>query len=86
VSIFNVCNPTIGSQSPSFGSSLGTCSATLFPNMNMSNSIFGQSGLGVYADSVPHVSIVSPSIGRDIISGKNINLAALLIPGYNFEV
>jgi hypothetical protein len=54
--------------------------------MNISNSIFGQTGLGVHADSVPHVSIVSPSIRRDIISGKDINLAALLIPGYKSDL
>ncbi len=41
---------------------------------------------GVAADLVPHVSIVSPSIRRDIIAGKDINLSALLIPGYKTDV
>ena len=46
----------------------------------------GHIGTGVASDSLPHIDIVSPQIRRDIISGKDINLAALLIPGYKGEL
>ena len=55
----------------------GTC------DMGVNMSMFGT---GVAADLVPNVRIVSPSIRRDIISGKDINLAALLIPGYKTDL
>ncbi len=41
--------------------------------------------LGVASDSLPHVDIVNPSVRKDIISGKDINLASLLIPGYKSD-
>ena len=37
---------------------------------------------GIPSDSLPHVDIISPSMKRDIIMGKDVNLAALLIPGF----
>ena len=40
---------------------------------------------GVPSDSLPQIDIVSPSVRRDIIVGKDINLAALLIPGYKSD-
>ena len=39
------------------------------------------SGMGVSSDSLPHIDIISPTIRRDIIMGKDINLACLLIRG-----
>jgi hypothetical protein len=39
-------------------------------------------GLGVSSDSLPHIDIV---IRRDIIMGKDINLASRLIPGFKSE-
>ena len=41
---------------------------------------------GVASDSLLHIDIVSPEIRRDIISGKDINLAAPLIPGNKGEL
>ena len=41
----------------------------------------GPKGVGVPSDSLPRVDIVTPSIKKDIIMGKDINMAALLIPG-----
>lgn len=52
---------------------------------------FGQSmsmpqiGVGIASDNLPHIDIVAPSVRRDIITGKDVNLAALLIPGYKTE-
>lgn len=40
---------------------------------------------GVPSDSLPQIDIVTPSVRRDIIMGKDINLAALLIPGYKTD-
>lgn len=34
------------------------------------------------ADSPPIIEVVSPQLRSDIIAGKNVNVAALLIPGY----
>lgn len=36
----------------------------------------------VAADSLPRIERVSPQMRQDILTGKDINLAALLIPGY----
>ena len=66
---------------PLSGSSLGN----EYPYSSTSD-IYNQPELGVSADSVPHVIIVSPSIRRDIIAGKDINLASLLIPGYKTDL
>jgi hypothetical protein len=38
---------------------------------------------GVPSDAVPEVELISPQLRRDILRGKDINLATLLIPGYN---
>lgn len=43
----------------------------------------GQGGNGVPSHSVSHVELVSPQLRRDIIKGKDINLASLLIPNHN---
>ena len=37
---------------------------------------------GYSSESLPHVELVSPTIRRKIIEGKDINLAVLLIPHY----
>ena len=37
---------------------------------------------GVSADSLPLLDPISPSLRSDILAGKNINLATLLIPGF----
>lgn len=44
-----------------------------------------QGTCGVASDALPQIDIISPSVRRDIITGKDINLAALLIPGYKGE-
>ena len=36
----------------------------------------------VPADSLPRIDLVSPQLRQDILAGKDVNLAALLIPGY----
>ena len=36
----------------------------------------------VPADSLPQIDLVSPQLRQDILAGKDVNLAALLIPGY----
>ena len=41
---------------------------------------------GVSADELPHVDVVSPAIESQILSGKDVNLAALLIPNYVGEI
>ena len=38
---------------------------------------------GVHSDSLPRVHIVSPTIRKEITSGKDINLACLISPGCN---
>ncbi len=38
---------------------------------------------GVSSDSVCHVELITPQQRKDIISGKDINLATLLIPSYH---
>ena len=40
---------------------------------------------GVASDSLPHIDLVSPVVRRDIIAGKDVNLAALLIPGHKSD-
>ena len=37
---------------------------------------------GYSSESLPHVELVSPMIGKKILEGKNVNLAVLLIPHY----
>ncbi len=41
---------------------------------------------GVHSDSLPQIDIVSPSVRRDIIMGKDVNLASLLISGYKTDL
>ena len=36
----------------------------------------------VVADDLPRVELVSPQLRQDILAGKDVNLASLLIPGY----
>jgi hypothetical protein len=43
-------------------------------------------GIGVASDNLPHIDIIAPSVRRDIIAGKDINLAALLVPGYKGDI
>ncbi len=40
---------------------------------------------GVPSDTLPHIDIVTPSVRRDIIMGKDINLSGLLIPGFKTD-
>ena len=42
-------------------------------------------GRGVPSHSLPKVEIISPQMGADILQGKDVNLAALLIQGYDPE-
>lgn len=42
-------------------------------------------GRGVPSHSVPRVALVSPQLRGDILRGKDVNLAALLIPGFGTE-
>lgn len=55
--------------------------ACSIPGLNITRGV----SVGYASDSLPRVDIVSPSIRRDIIAGKDVNLAALLIPGYNTD-
>jgi hypothetical protein len=41
--------------------------------------------LGVPSDSLPEIDVVSPTLRRDIILGKDINMSSLLISGYKSE-
>ena len=38
---------------------------------------------GVAADSLPHIDVVSETMRKNIVSGKYVNLACLLIPDYD---
>ena len=38
--------------------------------------------IGVRSDSFTNIDIVSPSLQRQIIEGKDVNLTSLLIPNY----
>lgn len=38
---------------------------------------------GVAADSLPHIDVVSETMRKNIVSGKYVNLASLLIPDYD---
>ena len=40
------------------------------------------SQFGVAADSLPHVDVISETLKRNILEGKFINLASLLIPDF----
>ena len=40
---------------------------------------------GVRSDCAPQVEIVSEQLRRDVVQGKDVNLAAFLIPGYKSE-
>ena len=35
------------------------------------------------ADSLPHIDVVSETMRKNIVSGKYVNLACLLIPDYD---
>ena len=62
------------------------------PSVNMLEKIYGKetaipatttaSQFGVPADSLPHVDIISDTLKRNILEGKYINLAALLIADF----
>ena len=41
---------------------------------------------GIPSDNLPHIEVISPNIKAQIISGKDVNLAALLIPGFNGDI
>ena len=51
---------------------------------NIPGGIHGLTTFGAAPDDLPQVEIVSPNVRREIIAGKDINLASLLIPGANF--
>jgi hypothetical protein len=51
------------------------------PGLNITRGV----SVGYASDSLPRIDIVSPSTRKDIIAGRDINLAALLIPGYNTD-
>jgi hypothetical protein len=36
---------------------------------------------GVASDTLPHVEVINSNVRKEILSGKNVNLASLLIPG-----
>lgn len=59
-------------------SSATTCSATTTAVSDMGT-------YGVAPDSLPHLDIVSASLKRAILQGKDVNLSMLLIPGYEFD-
>ena len=44
------------------------------------------SSKGIPADHLPHIEVVSSAVKAQIISGKDVNLAALLIPGFNGDI
>ena len=44
-----------------------------------------QNSGGVSADSLPQIDIVSPQLRADILAGKDVNLALLLIPGFKSQ-
>ena len=52
------------------------------PSLSSHNFVSDNAVPGVSSDSLPHVDIISPSVKKDIIMGKDINLASLLIPDY----
>ena len=68
------------SQYPSTSQQFSTASFPGNPG-NPARNQLGESA-GVALDSLPTIDIVSPQLRADILAGKDINLAALLIPGY----
>lgn len=59
--------------------STSTCTNT--GNTDMEQTTFRRlSNVGVASDSVPHIDVISSALRKNIVSGKNINLASLLIP------
>ena len=46
---------------------------------------FMAAGLGIRSDRTPRVEIVPENIRLDVVQGRDINLAAFLIPGYKTE-
>ena len=44
--------------------------------------VLNQTNNGVAADELPHIDVVTDSVKRNIITGKYINLACLLIPDF----
>jgi hypothetical protein len=56
------------------------------PEMCSTSGLFANTSTrGIPSDQLPFVELVSPQIRRDILSGKNINLATLLISGHKGE-
>ena len=49
------------------------------------NSLLMAAGSGIRSDSAPKVEIVPENIRRDVVQGRDVNLAAFLIPGYKNE-
>jgi len=45
----------------------------------------GSGTYGVPPDMLPHMDILSSSIRKAIVQGKDINLSSLLIPGYEVD-
>ncbi|XP_070580575.1 uncharacterized protein [Ptychodera flava] len=60
----------------------GVNTVALASNFSPNNLLQGR---GIPSERLPNVELVSPAIRRDILSGKDINLACLLIPGYNYH-
>ncbi len=52
------------------------------PPVNINNNSTLASA-GTPADQLKHIAVVSPQLKKDIIAGKDVNLACLLIPNYS---
>ena len=72
------------SSEPNKGFTLGSWyKDTVAPSCpSVGNENQSETNRGVRSDSYNNVDIVSPSLQRQIIDGKDVNMAALLIPNY----
>ncbi|MEW8548788.1 MAG: hypothetical protein AB2693_35255 [Candidatus Thiodiazotropha sp.] len=52
-------------------------------NQRSTNSVNQSQIQGIAADNLPHIDVVTDSVRKNIISGKYVNLASLLIPDYD---
>ena len=80
--------PLLPGMSYSAASTTGvsnTFRSIINPSLLSHNLVSDNAIHGVPSDSLPHVDIISPSVKKDIIMGKDINLASLLIPGYRTD-
>ena len=77
VALPSVCAPTF-SLATAFQAESPIASAG-----SPSSGIIPPASCGVPSDSVSHVELISPQQRKDIILGKDINLATLLIPSYH---